>query len=520
MRARFCIMVRKNDQLVLRMPLRPGRYLVAPRTSADFQVGASRAIINVTPTDVQWMRAEGKLSLRTHWIDIDGFHWHAQPIDYGVKTTSTLVRELERQAENKTSEAAEAAASDTLLLLRDGHKAFRCSARDEITVGSDSLNDVVVQDTYVSRAHCVLFRRQSRWFVRDTNSKNGTYLNGGEVIEAEIRAPAWLTVGETVFRIEYERPSDDGFEFGLIGRSKAMKDLRSEIDRYASEDVPALVTGETGTGKELIAKALHKRGRRAGMPFEAINCGALAANLVESELFGHMRGAFTGAHEQRTGAFSRAHTGTLFLDEIGELPLDQQAKLLRVLETYEVRPVGSDKVQRVDVRVIAATHRDLAELVQRGLFREDLYHRLAVLRLHAPALRHRREDIPNLCEFLLNRLAPEGTTARLSEEALHALSQRQFAGNVRELRNILSRGVVRSGGRLIRDTDLLLEDESKLPNQIETAEKAVVLRTLEQFSGDVAKTARQLGIARSTIYRKMRAWRTPLGPVSREHLQP
>jgi DNA-binding NtrC family response regulator len=228
--------------------------------------------------------------------------------------------------------------------------------------------------------------------------------------------------------------------FGMIGESAAMQAVFDLLARILHTDAPVLVAGETGTGKELIAQALHQHGPRRKGPFVAVNCAAIPATLLESELFGHKKGAFTGAHKDRKGYAEAANGGTLFLDEIGEMPVEMQAKLLRFLQEGEVRPVGANQVSHVDVRVVAATNRKLETQIRGGHFREDLYYRLAVLMLTLPSLRERREDLPHLAKFLLLRNQAEGLpTARLSAEALEALQQFDWPGNIRQLQNELTR---------------------------------------------------------------------------------
>jgi len=235
--------------------------------------------------------------------------------------------------------------------------------------------------------------------------------------------------------------SDLPGRFGMIGASPAMERLFGMLERVAKSDVPVLIHGETGSGKELVARGLHDFGLRAGEAFLAENCAAVAPNLLESELFGHVRGAFTDAVRDRKGTFLAADGGTVFLDEIGDMPLDMQAKILRVLQEGEIRPVGSSKPKKVNVRVVAASHRDLVSMVKAGSFREDLFYRLNVITLEVPALRERQEDVPLLAEFLLRRIAKEEDAAPrvLTPAAIEALVAMPFPGNVRELENLLRR---------------------------------------------------------------------------------
>ncbi|MEO0650786.1 MAG: sigma 54-interacting transcriptional regulator [Planctomycetota bacterium] len=247
-----------------------------------------------------------------------------------------------------------------------------------------------------------------------------------------------------------EPRGDDPGRFGMIGESHAMQQVFERIERVADADVPLLIRGETGTGKELVARAVHERSGRAQAPFVAVNCAAIPGSLLESELFGHVRGAFTDAVEDRQGHFAAANGGTLFLDEIGDMPLEMQAKLLRVLQEGELRPVGGTKTVRVDVRVLAATHRDLAAMCASGAFREDLYFRLAVVEVALPPLRERDGDAALIATRLVPRLAADvgRPTPSLSPAALEALGAWSWPGNVRELENELRRAIALGGESL------------------------------------------------------------------------
>jgi two-component system response regulator HydG len=302
----------------------------------------------------------------------------------------------------------------------------------------------------------------------------------------------------------------------LIGQSLPMRTLRALIERVAPATTPVLITGETGTGKELVALAIHADGPRADKPFVAVNCAALPEPLLESELFGHARGAFTGALQSRRGLFLEANEGTLFLDEVGDLPLPLQGKLLRVLQSGEVRPVGSESARNVDTRCIAATHKDLMVLVEKGLFREDLFFRLDVLRVPVPALRERADDIPLLVEhFLRSSLerSPRSVLAGLEAEALDHLADYGWPGNVRQLENLIERLVVTAAAPLARLADVkvalgpLREQDPIAPllrslptlQQLQDQYTEAVLR---KVGGSKAKAADILGIDLSTLYRR------------------
>jgi DNA-binding NtrC family response regulator len=307
-----------------------------------------------------------------------------------------------------------------------------------------------------------------------------------------------------------------GFE-GIIGRAKSFLRVLDQAARVAQHDSTVLIHGETGTGKELLARAIHHNSRRKSKPFITINCGAIPKDLVEAELFGYKRGSFTGADTTRPGKIEAADEGTLFLDEIGELPLDAQVKLLRVLQQGEISKIGSAEVNRVNVRVIAATHRNLQAMIEDGTFREDLYYRLAVVPLHLPPLRERKEDIPELVEHLFQRAKERHaiSNVHLAPSVMPHLVAYRWPGNVRELENLIERLLVLSPGSSIQEEDLPEEIRSVLPNassfwvdlpdegiSLEAVERELILRALERFKGNQTHAAKYLDISRRTlIYR-------------------
>jgi DNA-binding NtrC family response regulator len=304
----------------------------------------------------------------------------------------------------------------------------------------------------------------------------------------------------------------------MIGDSPAMQQLRATIDKVAHSDATVLITGESGTGKELVARALHFSGRRAGRTFTPVNCGALVGNLLDSELFGHVRGAFTGADTAKRGLFLAADGGTLFLDEIGELPLDLQPKLLRALQDGEVKPVGGTSSIRVDARVIAATNRALAEQLKTGAFREDLYYRLAVITIEVPALRDRRGDIPLLARHFAEQAALRAEKSRpaITDAALAHLAAQPWPGNVRELENTIERAVILASGDILDVADVASpHGRAAVPAGLTTftgdhvptldeLERAHILKVLELCDGQKTKAAAMLGINRTTLWKKLR----------------
>jgi two-component system response regulator AtoC len=315
---------------------------------------------------------------------------------------------------------------------------------------------------------------------------------------------------------------------GIIGASANIQDVMRMISRLKDTRTPVLVSGESGTGKELVARAIHFRGTMAQTPFVAVDCGSLVPTLMESELFGYEKGAFTGAIKSKAGLFQAASGGTIFLDEIGELPLEMQAKLLRVLQEREVRPVGSNESHSVDVRVIAATNRDLETAYREGTFRKDLYFRLNVVTVHLPSLRERRSDIPVLVHHFLNRYAP-GTNLQVTPAAMKSLLQYEWPGNVRELENCVARAVTLGDRQIIDVNDLppairaegsssaqtTLSDSSSLSTTaLAEMERMTILKVFERANGDKALAGRMLGISRATLYRKLKRYKISVRAAS------
>jgi DNA-binding NtrC family response regulator len=316
------------------------------------------------------------------------------------------------------------------------------------TVGKDEAADLVLQDPTVSRHHFRIEQQGGAFVIKDQSSTNGTWIDQFRIKEAYLRPGIVVRAGEVQLRFEplfkkvdVEPVTDERFG-SLVGRSVRMRQIFALLQRVAKTEATCVILGETGAGKSAVARAIHEASERRGGPFVTVDCGAIAENLIESELFGHERGAFTGATRTRQGALEQAQGGTLFIDELADLRLDLQPRLLRVLEEREVRRVGSNDAIKLDVRIIAASRKDLWREVEAGRFREDLYFRLAVFTIPMPALRDRAEDIPLLArEFAQQLKGGDAMLARLSPDRLDELARHPFFGNVRELRNVIERAI-------------------------------------------------------------------------------
>jgi len=308
----------------------------------------------------------------------------------------------------------------------------------------------------------------------------------------------------------------------LVFTGTTMKRVMAQIERVAASEARVCIYGETGTGKELVARTLHEKSHRAGGPFVTINCAAVPAELIESELFGHEKGSFTGAAQRHTGKFEQAHRGTLFLDEIGDMPASMQAKLLRVLEEGEVERIGADKPTTVDVRVVVATHRNLEQLVESGGFRRDLYHRVVVFPVELPPLRHRPEDLPALAEHFARQVSAQNgwKPVPIAADAIDELKQYAWPGNIRELRNVVERLLLLAGDVVDAEavrlalpashssqtptspSNSILDSDSALSERVLVFERAEVLKELERHKRHITQTAKALGLERSHLYKK------------------
>ena len=436
------------------------------------------------------------------------------------------------------------------------------SEGDRCSIGSFANNDFVIEDATVSRYHCEIRIDADGARAVDLESRNGTFIDGVQVVEGFLRGGSILRLGRAVIRFQFRNesnqlPLSEASSFGfMVGGSVAMRTVFAMLERAARSDATLLLEGETGTGKGRAAESIHRASARRDQPFMVVDCGSIPANLLESELFGHEKGAFTGAETRRIGVFEEAEGGTIFLDEIGEMPPELQSKLLRVLENREVRRVGSNGFRPVNVRVVAATNRDLRAEVNAGRFRSDLYFRLAVVRIELPSLRRRPEDIPMLVESFLAHPSMEGYAEKLMAPDFVAQLQRAaWPGNVRELKNYLERcvvfdealpppveadgvdttseirvdeadGAVAGRTRAPRDTDvspgahgagaekrailaidldMQLSDARKLA--VEAFERRYLSGLLERHQGRVAQAATAAGIDRVYMYKLLRRYK-------------
>lgn len=443
----------------------------------------------------------------------------------------------------------------SLVVLKGPHQGQTLKLEQEIVqVGRGDWCDLQLSgDRKVSNEHCEIVLDSKGFRIRDLHSRNGVFVNDVRVLVGYLSLGSIIQLGDTEIQLqahdqllEIERFTSDG-SGTLFGMDESMRYIFSRMRKLANRDVMVLLTGETGTGKTSIAKALHLQSTRSNGPFVEVNCGALPANLVEPELFGFERGAFTGATSTHKGLFEQANKGTLFLDEIGELPLELQPKLLQVLEKKQVRRVGGTKTIDVDCRIITATHRSLPHEVAEGRFREDLYFRLAVIELEVPPLRERASDIPLLIQAFLRQLNPN-ESYYLSPEASQAVQTYSWPGNIRQLRNVLERAVVFLEGNVIELGDLylpvaepeprppsankwssfsgklassdgdsttlqelnpasLLDGSHTLQELTEAFEKSLLVHALEKTEGNVKEASLLLDISQGWLYKRIRKFK-------------
>lgn len=397
----------------------------------------------------------------------------------------------------------------TVLCGADAGEA-RLSQETELTVGSSEGNDLRLTDPSVSRHHCAFTATVRGVEVNDLGSTNGTFVNGVRVFRALVPSGATVSIGSSTLRFEgldtrVSVPVSSSSSFGrVVGDSPIMRRIFAALDKVSTSDVTVLFEGETGTGKSMLAEALHQKSRRAGGPFVTIDCSALPGNIIESELFGHEKGSFSGATEARVGLFEQAAGGTIFLDEVGELPLALQSRLLRFLEKRTLRRVGGDRDIAIDIRVVAATNRDLRREVNRGTVRPDLLYRLNGIRLVVPPLRERTGDIPLLLDQLCRQITGSDEPV-LTPDLVENFCARQWPGNVRQLANTVERAVLLGGANLFDegdDTTIPFGDAKE--EAVESFERQYLLELVARHEGNLSAAARAAKMSRNHLYTLLR----------------
>ncbi len=389
-----------------------------------------------------------------------------------------------------------------------------------LTLGRDSSCSLQMEDAAVSAKHMRIEKKDHGYLLRDLRSSNGTYLNGAKVLEAYLHEGDRIQVGRSSLIFSYKRNLTE-HNHTLSSKNRAWNETLKHLPDLSQSDLPVLILGPSGSGKELLAQSLHENSMRRSAPLISVNCSALSESLIESELFGHLKGSFTGATENRKGAFEAARGGTLFLDEVGDLPLSLQPKLLRALENREIRPVGSDVSVKTDVRVVAATHHDLRQKVFQGHFRLDLYYRLNVLQIKVPSLNQRMEDF----DSLLAQFSKEYQVS-FSSDVSRALKEYGWPGNIRELKNFVAKSKAYCGSKVTsvseiaelfdgfemlqyaaQSTESQKEPEARVSSSlIKELEYELIVKRLAANKGNQRKTALELGIPKSTLHDRIKAY--------------
>lgn len=466
---------------------------------------------------------------------------HSESSKQENEQRQTQITQLSEQPGQETqilsikSESQDFKALKPILLIENPDEGNRryLMRKKQIIIGSDERCDVVLNDPFISKQHAEFTIHDGQLRVRDLDSKNGTTLDQATIKTAFLKEGQTLRLGKTAIQIFFREEESikiptiaDNVFCGMVGQSSKMKNLFGQIIKIAATDMTVLIRGETGTGKEMVARALHDLSPRKSQPYVVINCAAISPQLIESELFGHEKGAFTGAEQRHIGVFEQASTGTLFLDEVGELPLPLQAKILRVLEYQTLRRVGGSQEITINTRVVAATHRDLENMVAQNLFREDLLYRLQILPLFLPPLRERREDIKPLALSFIQRLAAQPFSVH--PDVLTKLENHDWPGNIRELKNALLRAMVFAENQTILPQHISLTTPIKTsPPRVNVSgffdqthphsenpdlhhlqkdgfEKSRIIRALTETQGDKDLAAKMLQMGRSTLFRKIK----------------
>ncbi len=447
------------------------------------------------------------------------------------------------------------------LLWESGGSTAQREVKNFLSIGRDEANKLIVEDLYVSRRHARIERRTDRqwgagfFIIRDLNSRNGVFLNGARINQAVLRNNDAIAIGGARFRFSFEKDSHKRNDLAARSLNERWNRQLSRLPYIAQSGCPVLLLGPSGSGKEILAQLIHKMSKRDQGPLISLNCSALTESLVESELFGHVKGSYTGAASRRKGAFMAANNGTLFLDEIGDLPLSLQPKLLRAIERGEAKPVGADMPLKTNARIISATHQDLHDKAQCGQFREDLYYRLNVLAIRVPALKERMEDF----EPLLQSFAREAS-AVFSPEAAQTLKNCQWPGNIRELKNTVIRAKAMFASEVIDKEKALLalnhgeglpqpdretnypaiaaelkrlsqikkrsspspdcSKKASLLNDLRSIEKTAITKALRRYKGNQSLSAKALRMPASTFCRRLKEYNIDAESLQRSLLPP
>lgn len=412
--------------------------------------------------------------------------------------------------------------------------------RSIVRIGTNHKNDLVLNDNTVSRFHCEIRRVRDEYLFIDRHSTNGCYLGDLRLVEGYLYPNCELVIGSSLVRFEplvesIEIVPSQASQYGdLIGSADKMREVYGVLDKVAPSELSVVIQGQTGTGKELVSRAIHQFSRRKAGPLVIFDCSAFPANLLESELFGHEKGAFSGAIRTHRGVFERAEGGTIFFDELGEMSVNLQPKFLRALESGEIRRVGGERTIKIDARIISATNRNLLSMVEEGTFRQDLYYRLAKVTLELPPLRERIEDLPTLCEHFMDQLKSRGHAPSqvrgFGPEALAIMADYDWPGNVRELKNVVERAAAFCEGELIQPEDLPSDlcarlgvasaDIAPQPPAISSGlglkgakemmvsnfERDYLIGLLKQCNNNISRVAREAGIDRRHVYRLMKKY--------------
>lgn len=411
----------------------------------------------------------------------------------------------------------------SILILNgpDQGKQFQIN-KEKFSFGKEKNNDLILHERQISNYHGEIRFSKGEFFIHDIGSGSGIFIGGKRIQGATLTSNTRIDIGKCCIEFvikgaDFSSSEKEDHLGNIIGKSRKIRETYTLIKKAASCDATVLISGETGTGKGLVAKTIHALSTRSKNPFITIDCGSIPPNLIESELFGHEKGAFTGAQSQRKGAFEQGHSGTVFLDEIGELSKDMQPKLLRIIEEREFKRVGGDKYIFSDIRVITATNKELNKDVVKGKFREDLFYRLYVVPIDIPPLRERKEDISFLAEHFIKQFHKfKGKkNILISDDALKKMEDYSWPGNIRELRNVIDRAMVQIEGNLITANEIKfapiakIEDENSFPSgtSLEEIERQTIIKALKSQNGNKKATAKILGIAYSTMCEKVKKYK-------------